>query len=122
MQLSALDRAVDLTSFQETSLLEIMTVFVPKVFFLPIGIEISYQKTKSKEERASQLRKSHLLRTQDLSLDSLALAGYVEVLVIPTGARRIKVVEEKPAHSYLGNLPCRPKAAPRTSPLPVRRG
>ncbi|EPQ07343.1 A disintegrin and metalloproteinase with thrombospondin motifs 19 [Myotis brandtii] len=28
-------------------------------------------------------------------------AGYVEVLVIPTGARRIKVVEEKPAHSYL---------------------
>ncbi|XP_035870815.1 A disintegrin and metalloproteinase with thrombospondin motifs 19 isoform X2 [Phyllostomus discolor] len=27
--------------------------------------------------------------------------GYVEVLVIPTGARRIKVVEEKPAHSYL---------------------
>uniref|UniRef100_A0A8D0MSQ0 Peptidase M12B domain-containing protein n=1 Tax=Sus scrofa TaxID=9823 RepID=A0A8D0MSQ0_PIG len=31
-------------------------------------------------------------------------AGYVEVLVIPAGARRIKVVEEKPAHSYLGNL------------------
>ncbi|KAM5169515.1 A disintegrin and metalloproteinase with thrombospondin motifs 19 [Callospermophilus lateralis] len=28
-------------------------------------------------------------------------AGYVEVLVIPAGARRIKVVEEKPAHSYL---------------------
>ncbi|XP_053158834.1 A disintegrin and metalloproteinase with thrombospondin motifs 19 isoform X3 [Hemicordylus capensis] len=29
-------------------------------------------------------------------------AGYVEALVIPAGARRIKVVEEKPAHSYLG--------------------
>nr|XP_051700143.1 A disintegrin and metalloproteinase with thrombospondin motifs 19 isoform X2 [Oryctolagus cuniculus] len=28
-------------------------------------------------------------------------AGYVEVLVIPAGARRIKVVEEKPGHSYL---------------------
>ncbi|KAJ6669672.1 hypothetical protein lerEdw1_000221 [Lerista edwardsae] len=28
-------------------------------------------------------------------------AGYVEALVIPAGARRIKVVEEKPAHSYL---------------------
>ncbi|CAH7022422.1 Adamts19 [Phodopus roborovskii] len=28
-------------------------------------------------------------------------AGYVEVLVIPAGARRIKVVEGKPAHSYL---------------------
>ncbi|EDL09848.1 A disintegrin and metalloproteinase with thrombospondin motifs 19 preproprotein [Mus musculus] len=28
-------------------------------------------------------------------------AGYVEVLVIPAGARRIKVVEEKPAHSFL---------------------
>lgn len=28
--------------------------------------------------------------------------GYVEALVIPAGARRIKVVEEKPAHSYLG--------------------
>ncbi|XP_031748801.1 A disintegrin and metalloproteinase with thrombospondin motifs 19 isoform X1 [Xenopus tropicalis] len=28
-------------------------------------------------------------------------AGYVEALVIPTGARRIKVVEEMPAHSYL---------------------
>ncbi|MBZ3891382.1 A disintegrin and metalloproteinase with thrombospondin motifs 19 [Sciurus carolinensis] len=28
-------------------------------------------------------------------------AGYIEVLVIPAGARRIKVVEEKPAHSYL---------------------
>lgn len=41
------------------------------------------------------------------SLDSLhvllTLTGYVEVLVIPAGARRIKVVEEKPAHSYLGN-------------------
>lgn len=33
--------------------------------------------------------------------------GYVEVLVIPAGARRIKVVEEKPAHSYLGNWHCR---------------
>ncbi|XP_069481726.1 A disintegrin and metalloproteinase with thrombospondin motifs 19 [Ambystoma mexicanum] len=28
-------------------------------------------------------------------------AGYVEALVIPAGARRIKVVEEKPTHSYL---------------------
>ncbi|XP_072447201.1 LOW QUALITY PROTEIN: A disintegrin and metalloproteinase with thrombospondin motifs 19-like [Chiloscyllium punctatum] len=28
-------------------------------------------------------------------------AGYVEALVIPAGARRIRVVEEKPAHSYL---------------------
>nr|XP_033784858.1 A disintegrin and metalloproteinase with thrombospondin motifs 19 isoform X2 [Geotrypetes seraphini] len=28
-------------------------------------------------------------------------AGYVEALVIPAGARRIKIVEEKPAHSYL---------------------
>ncbi|XP_030048190.1 A disintegrin and metalloproteinase with thrombospondin motifs 19 [Microcaecilia unicolor] len=28
-------------------------------------------------------------------------AGYVEALVIPAGARRIKVVEGKPAHSYL---------------------
>uniref|UniRef100_A0A8C4XYC6 ADAM metallopeptidase with thrombospondin type 1 motif 19 n=1 Tax=Gopherus evgoodei TaxID=1825980 RepID=A0A8C4XYC6_9SAUR len=28
-------------------------------------------------------------------------AGYIEALVIPAGARRIKVVEEKPAHSYL---------------------
>lgn len=29
-------------------------------------------------------------------------AGYVEALVIPAGARRIKVVEEIPSHSYLG--------------------
>ncbi|KAM4708921.1 A disintegrin and metalloproteinase with thrombospondin motifs 19 [Discoglossus pictus] len=28
-------------------------------------------------------------------------AGYVEAVVIPAGARRIKVVEEMPAHSYL---------------------
>ncbi|XP_053557622.1 A disintegrin and metalloproteinase with thrombospondin motifs 19 [Bombina bombina] len=28
-------------------------------------------------------------------------AGYVEAVVIPAGARRIKVVEETPAHSYL---------------------
>ncbi|MBN3294287.1 ATS19 metalloproteinase, partial [Polypterus senegalus] len=28
-------------------------------------------------------------------------AGYVEAVVIPAGARRIRVVEEKPAHSYL---------------------
>lgn len=33
--LFALDRAVDLTFFQETSPLEIVTVFVPKVFFFP---------------------------------------------------------------------------------------
>uniref|UniRef100_A0ACB8ERX5 A disintegrin and metalloproteinase with thrombospondin motifs 19 n=1 Tax=Sphaerodactylus townsendi TaxID=933632 RepID=A0ACB8ERX5_9SAUR len=30
--------------------------------------------------------------------------GYVEALVIPAGARRIKVVEEKPAHSYLDHM------------------
>ncbi|XP_015221568.1 A disintegrin and metalloproteinase with thrombospondin motifs 19 [Lepisosteus oculatus] len=28
-------------------------------------------------------------------------AGYIEAVVIPAGARRIRVVEEKPAHSYL---------------------
>lgn len=37
-----------------------------------------------------------------LTQDMLSCLGYVEALVIPAGARRIKVVEEKPAHSYLG--------------------
>ncbi|KAF5913477.1 hypothetical protein HPG69_017095 [Diceros bicornis minor] len=47
------------------------------------------------------------MRTQDLFRVLLTLTGYVEVLVIPAGARRIKVVEERPAHSYLGNLSLR---------------
>lgn len=42
--LFASDSAVDLTSFQETSLLETMTAFVLK-FFLPIGMKSSKQKT-----------------------------------------------------------------------------
>lgn len=29
--------------------------------------------------------------------------GYIEAAVIPAGARRIRVVEDKPAHSFLGN-------------------
>uniref|UniRef100_A0A4W5QSG4 ADAM cysteine-rich domain-containing protein n=1 Tax=Hucho hucho TaxID=62062 RepID=A0A4W5QSG4_9TELE len=28
--------------------------------------------------------------------------GYIEAAVIPVGARRIKVVEDKPSHSFLG--------------------
>lgn len=28
--------------------------------------------------------------------------GYIEAAVIPAGARRIRVVEDKPAHSFLG--------------------
>lgn len=31
--------------------------------------------------------------------------GYIEAVVIPAGARRIRVVEDKPAHSFLGNVP-----------------
>lgn len=31
------------------------------------------------------------------------LSGYIEAVVIPAGARRIKVVEDKPSHSFLGN-------------------
>lgn len=30
--------------------------------------------------------------------------GYIEAVVIPAGARRIRVVEDKPAHSFLGKL------------------
>lgn len=58
------------------------------------------------------------MKTQDLFPVLLTLAGYVEVLVIPAGARRIKVVEEKPAHSYLGNLCYRHRAHPSASPAP----
>lgn len=48
----------------------------------------------------------------------LTLTGYVEVLVIPAGARRIKVVEEKPAHSYLGNRCYRLTQELSTTPAP----
>lgn len=34
---------------------------------------------------------------------SLLSKGYIEAAVIPVGARRIKVVEDKPSHSFLGN-------------------
>lgn len=34
---------------------------------------------------------------------SVFLSGYIEAVVIPAGARRIKVVEDKPSHSFLGN-------------------
>jgi hypothetical protein len=30
------------------------------------------------------------------------LTGYIEAAIIPAGARRIRVVEDKPAHSFLG--------------------
>lgn len=30
--------------------------------------------------------------------------GYIEAVVIPAGARRIRVVEDKPAHSFLGKM------------------
>ncbi|ELK30284.1 A disintegrin and metalloproteinase with thrombospondin motifs 19 [Myotis davidii] len=58
-------------------------------------------KNQTKIRNVKSTKKRDLLRTRDLLHDLLTLAGYVEVLVIPTGARRIKVVEEKPAHSYL---------------------
>ena len=96
---------MDLTSFQETSLLEIMTAFITN-FFLSIGIEISRQKPKPKEERPSQLlNKRDLIRTLDLFRVSLTTAGYVGVLEIfmSTEAGRIKVMEEKLAQSYLWN-------------------
>lgn len=76
-------------------------------------------KIKTKTRNSKSTEKRDLLRTRDLFHDVLTLAGYVEVLVIPTGARRIKVVEEKPAHSYLGNLGYRHRAHPRTSQLPA---
>lgn len=95
-----------------------ITAFVLK-FFLPIDTELSKQKSKLKNKMASQLRKRDLRRTRGLFHDLLTLAGYVEVLVIPTGARRIKVVEEKPAHSYLGNLGYRHTAHPSMSQLPA---
>lgn len=28
--------------------------------------------------------------------------GYIEAAIIPAGARRIRVVEDKPGHSFLG--------------------
>lgn len=66
------------------------------------------------------------IRTHHVFHVLLTLTGYVEVLVIPAGARRIKVVEEKPAHSYLGNLcythrphPSISVAAPRVLWCPV---
>ena len=37
---------------------------------------------------------------------SVSLSGYIEAVVIPAGARRIKVVEDKPSHSFLGNDAC----------------
>lgn len=37
---------------------------------------------------------------------SVFLSGYIEAVVIPAGARRIKVVEDKPSHSFLGNDAC----------------
>lgn len=37
---------------------------------------------------------------------SVSLSGYIEAVVIPAGARRIKVVEDKPSHSFLGNYVC----------------
>lgn len=48
--LFALDSAVDLTSFQGTSPLEMMTAFVLK-FFRPIGMEISKQNQNQKTKR-----------------------------------------------------------------------
>lgn len=53
------------------------------------------------------VRGRDFIRMQDSWYVLLTLTGYVEVLVIPAGARRIKVVEEKPAHSFLGNWHCR---------------
>lgn len=37
---------------------------------------------------------------------SVSLSGYIEAVVIPAGARRIRVVEDKPSHSFLGNDAC----------------
>jgi len=36
------------------------------------------------------------------SLCPFLAIGYIEAAVIPAGARRIRVVEDKPAHSFLG--------------------
>lgn len=36
------------------------------------------------------------------SICSFVAIGYIEAAVIPAGARRIRVVEDKPAHSFLG--------------------
>lgn len=36
------------------------------------------------------------------SICSSVAIGYIEAAVIPAGARRIRVVEDKPAHSFLG--------------------
>lgn len=45
----------------------------------------------------------HVLKSAFL-LFSLAVfpEGYIEAAVIPVGARRIKVVEDQPSHSFLG--------------------
>lgn len=103
--LFALNSAIDSTTFQETSPLEIMTAFITNFFSLRRYWNIiAKTKTKSKKGRSRSIKKRDLKRTRDLFHVLLTLTGYVEVLVIPAGARRIKVVEEKPAHSYLGNL------------------
>lgn len=75
-------------------------------------------KTQNPKKKGKSIKKRDRIRTRDLFHVLLTLTGYVEVLVIPTGARRIKVVEEKPAHSYLGNLCYRPRAYSHTSPTP----
>lgn len=61
-------------------------------------------KAKTNRTIGKVSEKKELGETQDVFHVLLTFSGYVEVLVIPAGARRIKVVEEKPAHSYLGNL------------------
>lgn len=58
-----------------------------------------------KHTRCSFLRFSNFLCFSNFLFNLghlVSCLGYVEALVIPAGARRIKVVEEKPAHSYLG--------------------
>lgn len=37
---------------------------------------------------------------------SVSHSGYIEAVVIPAGARRIKVIEDRPSHSFLGNDLC----------------
>lgn len=61
---------------------------------------VAVTKTKGGQGRVNQKGFHEILDSLHVLL---TLTGYVEVLVIPAGARRIKVVEEKPAHSYLGN-------------------
>ncbi|KAI3376824.1 hypothetical protein L3Q82_000399 [Scortum barcoo] len=40
----------------------------------------------------------------NLDMPKKDLGCYIEAVVIPAGARRIKVVEDKPSHSFLGKL------------------